>query len=172
VPTRLFSLIVYFVQVYASCAVVGNGASSLRDPRGGAAIDRHEAVFRFNFAQTAGYEGFVGSNRTIRIGNDVTSKRFLEVILESNLSPRAALSAQGWDGDEFIQWNTETFGRPKDASLVRRLCSAMHDPAFYVMRPTLVKDLRKIYREICHVLAPGCVPVSTPNLSASTYVRS
>jgi len=133
--------------VYASCAVVGNGGSSLREPRGGAAIDRHEAVFRFNQAQTAGYEGFVGSKTTIRLGNLETIRTFLKAI-EKSTQPNAtaALSEQGWDGDEYIQWEGT------NAATIRRACNVMHDPAFYVMRPTLVGDCREFYSNICNLI--------------------
>ena len=135
---------------------MGSGGSSLREPRGGAAIDRHEAVFRFNRAQTAGYEGFVGSKTTIRLGNIRTTRMFLKAIEKSTQpNARAALSEQGWDGDEYIQWPSE-----KGSVFIRRMCDVMHDPAFYVMRPTLVGDCREFYRKICNLIrthqSPEC----------------
>jgi len=134
--------------VYASCAVVGSGGSSLREPRGGAAIDRHEAVFRFNRAQTAGYEGFVGSKTTIRLGNIRTTRTFLKAIEKSTQpNARAALSEQGWDGDEYIHWPSDKY-----AATLRSACNVMHDPAFYVMRPTLLRNCREFYREICNLI--------------------
>jgi hypothetical protein len=44
------------VQRYATCAVVGNGGALLGDPLNGAAIDRHQAVLRFNDGPTSGFE--------------------------------------------------------------------------------------------------------------------
>lgn len=53
---------------YRSCAVVGSSGSLLMHANG-AAIDSHEAVFRFNAAPTAGYERHVGSRTTHRLTN-------------------------------------------------------------------------------------------------------
>ena len=137
-------------QTYASCAVVANGGASMREPRGGAAIDRHEAVFRFNFAQTAGYEGFVGSKTTVRVGNHETSRAFDEVIRQQP-NARAALSAKGWSCDEYIQWSA------RYPAAVRSLCIAMH-PTFYVMRQTLVQEYRQFYSQVCALIdeMPRC----------------
>jgi hypothetical protein len=146
--------------------VVGSGSSGLSDPRGGAAIDRHEAVFRFNRAQTAGYEGYVGSKTTILLGNIITTRMFLQAITQSTQpNARVALNAQGWNGEEYIHWPSTT----KGTSTVRRLCNVLHDPPFYVMRPTLVEDFLAIYREICNLtqtyqLPPECAPASAPEV--------
>ena len=145
----------FALQAYASCAVVGNGGASIREPRGGAAIDRHEAVFRSNFAQTAGYEGFVGSKTTIRIGNHITTRAFDEVIRRSTQpNARLALNAKGWNCDEFIQWPS------RYPASIMSLCNVMHDPPFYVMRSTFVREMREMYVEICTLLLdrPKCVP--------------
>jgi hypothetical protein len=134
---------------------VGSGGASIREPRGGAAIDRHEAVFRFNFAQTAGYEGFVGSKTTIRIGNHITTRAFDEVIRRSTQpNARLALNAKGWNCDEFIQWPS------RYPASIMSLCNVMHDPPFYVMRSTFVREMREMYGEICALLLdrPKCVP--------------
>jgi hypothetical protein len=56
-------------QVYTSCALVGNAPSILADPRTGAAIDRHEAVFRFNVGDTEAQTRFTGSKTTVRAIN-------------------------------------------------------------------------------------------------------
>ena len=53
---------------FGSCAVVGN-APSLRKHNYGEEIDAHDAVFRFNFAPTAGYERLVGRKTTILLVN-------------------------------------------------------------------------------------------------------
>jgi hypothetical protein len=144
--------------------VVGSGSSGLREPRGGAAIDRHEAVFRFNRAQTAGYEGYIGSKTTIRLGNLITTRMFLQAITQSTQpNARTALNAQGWNCDEYIHWPSSK----KGISTVRRLCNVLHDPAFYVMRPTVLGDFREFYSEICNItqayqLPSECAPASAP----------
>ena len=56
-------------QVYTSCALVGNAPSILADPRTGAAIDRHEAVFRLNVGDTEAQTRFTGSKTTVRVLN-------------------------------------------------------------------------------------------------------
>mmetsp|Transcript_18843 Transcript_18843/g.26107 ORF Transcript_18843/g.26107 Transcript_18843/m.26107 type:complete len:244 (+) Transcript_18843:3-734(+) len=54
---------------YESCAVVSNGGILLRDGYG-AAIDAHQAVFRFNDGPTQGFEFHVGSKTTFRMINN------------------------------------------------------------------------------------------------------
>jgi hypothetical protein len=80
---------------------VGNGGATSRDPRGGAGIDRHEAVFRFNFAQTAGYEGFVGSKTTVRVINHLRSRAIYHWVRWVSPSSRGL-----WGGDALL--GTET----------------------------------------------------------------
>lgn len=53
---------------YRSCAVVGN-SGSLLETQFGEAIDKHDAVIRFNAAVTEGFEQFVGIKTTLRILN-------------------------------------------------------------------------------------------------------
>eukprot|EP00873_Tetraselmis_striata_P002621 jgi/Tetstr1/422885/TSEL_001297.t1 len=60
-------------RMYGSCAVVGN-SGNLRRAEWGAEIDRHEAVFRFNRAPTAGYEKWVGRRTDFRILNNAESR--------------------------------------------------------------------------------------------------
>jgi len=153
-------------KTYASCAVVGSGGASMREPRGGAAIDRHEAVFRFNFAQTAGYEGFVGSKTTVRVGNHETSRAFDEVIRQQP-NARAALSAKGWNCDEYIQWSA------RYPAVIRSLCSAMH-PTFYVMRQTLVQEYREFYSKVCALIdeMPRSSVKSLPSPQISNRISS
>ena len=54
------------LRTYSTCAVVGSSGSLLLRPRG-RLIDSHEAVFRINDAQVAGYERYVGARTAIRI---------------------------------------------------------------------------------------------------------
>ena len=46
---------------------MGNGAGAAASAHNGAAIDRHEAVFRVNFAPVRGFEQFVGRRTTYRV---------------------------------------------------------------------------------------------------------
>eukprot|EP00873_Tetraselmis_striata_P002620 jgi/Tetstr1/422884/TSEL_001296.t1 len=64
-------------RMYGSCAVVGN-SGNLRHAEWGAEIDRHEAVFRFNRAPTAGYEKWVGQRTDFRILNNVQSRIYAQ----------------------------------------------------------------------------------------------
>ena len=56
---------------YNTCAVVGSGGimvhKSVAADALGEAIDKHDAVFRFNLAPTKGFEKSVGSKTTIRL---------------------------------------------------------------------------------------------------------
>ena len=58
---------------YNTCAVVGSGGimvhKSVAADALGEAIDKHDAVFRFNLAPTKGFEKSVGSKTTIRLIN-------------------------------------------------------------------------------------------------------
>lgn len=56
-----------------SCAIVGNGGGLLLAPLG-SAIDKHEAVFRFNGGPTFGFEENVGKRTSYRLDN---SQHFL-----------------------------------------------------------------------------------------------
>lgn len=59
---------------YGTCAVVGSSPELLLY-EDGAAIDRHEAVFRANLAVTEGWEKYVGKRTTVRVINPVESVR-------------------------------------------------------------------------------------------------
>ena len=60
-------------QRYNTCAVVGSGGimvhKSVAADNLGEAIDKHDAVFRFNLAPTKGFEKSVGSKTTFRLIN-------------------------------------------------------------------------------------------------------
>ena len=60
-------------QRFSTCAVVGSGGimvhKSVQADNLGDAIDKHEAVFRFNLAPTKGFEKSVGSKTTFRLIN-------------------------------------------------------------------------------------------------------
>lgn len=63
---------------YRTCAAVGNGGVSLQDPRNGAAIDKHEAILRFNDGPTRKFEKFVGSKTTFRAINNAWTRYVLD----------------------------------------------------------------------------------------------
>ncbi len=50
---------------FDSCAVVGSSGNLLVGTPRGALIDRHDAVFRVNYAPTRGYENYVGRRTTV-----------------------------------------------------------------------------------------------------------
>eukprot|EP00854_Cymbomonas_tetramitiformis_P002932 gene2932-3746_t len=58
---------------YRTCAVVGNSGQLLR-AEAGAEIDQHDAVFRINYAPTAGFEAHVGNRTTFDIINQQHAK--------------------------------------------------------------------------------------------------
>ncbi|GBG88528.1 hypothetical protein CBR_g47998 [Chara braunii] len=59
--------------LHSSCAVVGNGPSVGRSDTNGEAIDRHDAVFRVNFAPKKFFESYVGNKTTYRVLDDSTA---------------------------------------------------------------------------------------------------
>jgi hypothetical protein len=61
---------------FDSCAVIGNGGVLVHDEYGDA-IDRHDAVFRFNDGPTQTFEKLVGSKTTFRIINNSWSRAWL-----------------------------------------------------------------------------------------------
>jgi len=108
---------------WQSCAVVGNGGSLLLSA-GGAAIDAHEAVIRFNGGITKGFEQYVGTKTTVRLTNTqhmgfhereeelvlqhITMERAMDKLLEvKQKHPKLAIFAT--DGD-FHQYVLDTMG--------------------------------------------------------------
>ena len=63
---------------YKTCAAVGNGGVNLLDARNGAAIDKHEAVLRFNDGPTHKFERFVGQKTTYRAINNAWTRYVLD----------------------------------------------------------------------------------------------
>ena len=61
---------------FDTCAVIGNGGVLVHNEYGDA-IDRHDAVFRFNDGPTQGFEKLVGSKTTFRIINNNWSRAWL-----------------------------------------------------------------------------------------------
>ena len=73
------------VERYDYCAVVGNSGVLLEDERFGAAIDSHDAVFRFNDGPIHGFGKYVGTKTTYRAVNNNWTRYLLD-------KPRARLA--------------------------------------------------------------------------------
>lgn len=152
---------------------MGNGGATSRDPRAGAAIDRHEAVFRFNFARTWAHEDYVGSKTTVRMINHNAHVAFNHLLSKANRTqPNAAatLNEKGWNADEYIVLKT------KSAVAFRNLCRLMHNIPLYVMRGTILREGDALYSSICALLqhrrgecAPRCLWVNTEGLMISLF---
>mmetsp|Transcript_21255 Transcript_21255/g.72390 ORF Transcript_21255/g.72390 Transcript_21255/m.72390 type:complete len:254 (-) Transcript_21255:1834-2595(-) len=105
---------------FRSCALVGNGPGLTR--RGnGAAIDSHDAVFRFNGLrkQEPGWLEFTGEKSTFRIMN----KKRLEVLILKKFQPS--------QGEDWLVWNYMSF------PLLRRGVSL--NKRSYVFSPAVLK---------------------------------
>ena len=135
-------------QVYASCALVGNAPSILADPRTGAAIDRHEAVFRLNVGDTEAQTRFTGSKTTVRVVNGAHVLIMLEAfrkrddsMLNKYKADELALVASKLQNH---QGNFLTF------------CNSQHGPMRFTMR-TLLESFKAgntaLYHEVCDALA-------------------
>jgi hypothetical protein len=150
-----------YLQVYASCAVVGNGGG--RDPRGGAGIDRHEAVFRFNLAQTKDHEGFVGSKTTVRVLNHLRSRAMYTLLKKSSRTqPNAmvTLSQNGLTSDEYIDVSRRKW---LDPGMFRGRCGLIDN--FYQMRDTLLHEGHSLYHNIGALIQrqrTQCAPLPHP----------
>lgn len=80
-----------------SVAVVGN-SGKLLSHNYGEAIDAHDAVIRFNWAPTEGYEAQVGSKTTIRISNT----HYLKAVTDDEFDEKMGKNYTGWNKDFYF----------------------------------------------------------------------
>ena len=84
---------------YGTCAVVGNSGRLLHSSLG-EQIDSHDAVFRINYAPTAGYEEHVGKRTSFDVCNHQHARAFLYSDDQRRNSTTADLDALPWDGED------------------------------------------------------------------------
>lgn len=80
-----------------SVAVVGNSGKLLHHNYG-EAIDAHDAVIRFNWAPTEGYEEQVGSKTTIRLSNT----HYLKAVTDDEFDEKMGKNYTGWSKDFYF----------------------------------------------------------------------
>ena len=113
---------------YQTCAVVGN-SGMLQEVRWGAAIDAHDAVFRFNDGPTAGFEEVAGSRTTYRLINNKWTRRMAD-----KGDPKGA-----------SQENVVLFGVRSRSRLEEIVASTSEETAVYVMGADFAKNSRHAY---------------------------
>jgi hypothetical protein len=84
-------------------AVVGNSGKIL-DQHYGDIIDSHDAVIRFNWAPTEGYEKHVGSKTSIRI----TNTHFFAAEVRPDFNEKMKQNYTGYDKDFYFNLENET----------------------------------------------------------------
>lgn len=99
-----------------SVAVVGNSGKLLHTNHG-EAIDSHDAVIRFNWAPTEGYEKHVGTKTTIRISNT----HFLKAVTCDKFDAKMAKNYTGWNKDFY-------FTRKKETIILKRMSGYVNSP--------------------------------------------
>ena len=100
-----------------SVAIVGNSGKLLHK-RHGEAIDSHDAVIRFNWAPTEGYEAQVGSKTTIRLSNT----HYLKAVTDDEFDKKMGKNYTGWDKDFY-------FTKIKNQTIVlKKMSSWVNDP--------------------------------------------
>ena len=113
---------------YQTCAVVGN-SGMLQEVRWGAAIDAHDAVFRFNDGPTAGFEAVSGSRTTYRLINNKWTRRMAD-----KGDPKGA-----------SQENVVLFGIRSRSRLEEIVAATSEETAVYVMGADFAKHSRHAY---------------------------
>lgn len=88
--TDVLNNLIRAVRVYVS--KVGNSGNMLHREYG-SEIDSREAVFRINYAPTAGYEQYVGSRTTFDIVNEQHTKVFVPEVQAGGKWPQAKRAA-------------------------------------------------------------------------------
>ena len=86
-----------------SVAIVGNSGKVLHSNHG-EAIDAHDAVIRFNWAPSEGYEAQVGTKTTIRISNT----HFLKAVIDEEFDKKMSKNYTGWNKDFYFTRENET----------------------------------------------------------------
>jgi hypothetical protein len=99
-----------------SVAVVGN-SGKLLNAKHGEAIDSHDAVIRFNWAPTEGYESQVGTKTTIRISNT----HFLKAVTCDEFDSKMSKNYTGWNKDFY-------FTRENETIIIKRMTPYVNSP--------------------------------------------
>ena len=86
-----------------SVAIVGNSGKLSRTDYG-KIIDSHDAVIRFNWAPSEGYESQVGTKTTIRISNT----HFLKAVTCDKFDKKMSKNYTGWDKNFYFTRKNET----------------------------------------------------------------
>ncbi|KAK3240041.1 glycosyltransferase 29 protein [Cymbomonas tetramitiformis] len=131
---------------YRTCAVVGNSGQLLR-AEAGAEIDQHDAVFRINYAPTAGFEAHVGNRTTFDIINQQHAKVFVPEVHGGGSLP-LAIRADSRDSTVVMFEIDKEFPRKRLYAPIMQLLG----DRVVVLSPELVLHTQWMYDRILHIL--------------------
>ncbi|KAK3283057.1 hypothetical protein CYMTET_9226 [Cymbomonas tetramitiformis] len=144
-------------KMYDTCALVGGGASVSERSSLGFAIDRHDAVFRFNVAPIQQFEQFVGNRTSVRVLDAVTARGLADGTVSAwGVPPPKA-------GERWIFWHYRVLkprpdmGGKSDLQLIAERFPAV---ALHVLSPEVVNwQLRVYFSMMVNVVRLGLAPV-------------
>eukprot|EP00854_Cymbomonas_tetramitiformis_P008470 gene8470-10064_t len=152
-------------KMYDTCALVGGGASVSERSSLGFAIDRHDAVFRFNVAPIQQFEQFVGNRTSVRVLDAVTARGLADGTVSAwGVPPPKA-------GERWIFWHYRVLkprpdmGGKSDLQLIAERFPAV---ALHVLSPEVVNwQLRVYFSMMVNVVRLGLAPVQCPATMSS-----